>query len=121
MAGESDEITLNLTPTQVREVLRHAAGGEGIQAALSGLTNDVQLMTARAAAQDDVQLSSSLLLGLMVLGCFPADGSELRVLDVAQRLGLTPSTTHRYLKTLVAAGLLDRDPTTRRYRRPATR
>jgi DNA-binding MarR family transcriptional regulator len=121
MAGVSDEITLNLTPAQVREVLRQATGGEGIQAALSGLTNDSQLMTARAAAQDDVQLSSSLLLGLMVLRCFPADGSELRVLDVAQRLGLTPSTTHRYLKTLVAAGLLDQNPATRRYRRPATR
>jgi hypothetical protein len=121
MASESDEIKLNLTPAQVREVLRQAAGGEGIQAALSWLTNDSQLMTARAAAQDDVQLSSSLLLGLMVLRCFPADGSELRVLDVAQRLGLTPSTTHRYLKTLVAAGLLDQDPETRRYCCPATR
>jgi DNA-binding IclR family transcriptional regulator len=55
----------------------------------------------------------------MVLRCFPADGSELRVLDVAQRLGLTLSTTHRYLKTLVIAGLIDQNPTTRRYRRPA--
>jgi DNA-binding MarR family transcriptional regulator len=119
MASESDEITLNLTPAQVREVLRQAAGGEGIQGALSKLTNHSQLVTARAAARDDIQLSGSLLLGLIVLRCFPADGSELRVLDLAQRLGLTPSTTHRYLKTLVIAGLLDQNPTTRRYRRPS--
>lgn len=121
MTGESDEITLNLTPAQVREVLRQAAGGEGIQRALSELTNHSQLVSARAAARDDVQLSSSLLLGLIVLKCFPADGSEMRVLDVAQRLELTPSTTHRYLKTLIVAGLLDQNPTTRRYHRPATR
>jgi DNA-binding MarR family transcriptional regulator len=119
MASESDEITLKLTPAQVREVLRQAAGGEGIQGALSELTNHSQLVSARAAARGDTQLSGSLLLGLIVLRCFPADGSELRVLDLAQRLGLTPSTTHRYLKTLVIAGLLDQNPTTRRYRRPA--
>jgi Fic family protein len=121
MAGESDDITLNLTPEQVRKVLRQAAGGEGIEAALSELTNDSKLVMARVAARDDTQLSSSLLLGLLVLKCFPADGSELRVLDIAQRLGLTSSTAHRYLKTLVAAGLLDQDPETRRYCRPATR
>jgi hypothetical protein len=120
MAGESDEITMNLTSAQVREVLRQAAGGEGIEAALSELTNDSQLVMARVAARDDAQLSSSLLLGLLVLKCFSADGTEMRVLDLAQRLGLTPSTAHRYLKTLVAAGLLDQNPTTRRYRRPIT-
>lgn len=121
MAVENDHIALKLTPAQVRAVLRQAAAGDAIESALSGLTNRSQLATARVAARGDTQLASSLLLGLMVLGCFPADGSELRVLDVAQLLEQTPSTTHRYLKTLVAAGLLDQNSTTRRYRRPPTR
>lgn len=63
-------------------------------------------------------LSQSLLCGLRVLSCFPPDSSYLGVGDVARMLGMSPSTTHRYLSTLVVAGLLERDPTTRTYRIP---
>jgi len=38
--------------------------------------------------------------------------------DVARQLGLSPSTTHRYITTLVAFGLLVQDPSTRKYRLP---
>jgi DNA-binding IclR family transcriptional regulator len=37
---------------------------------------------------------------------------------VAMQLGLSPSTTHRYMTTLLAAGLLEQDPRSRRYRVP---
>jgi DNA-binding IclR family transcriptional regulator len=32
---------------------------------------------------------------------------------------MSPSTTHRYMTTLLAVGLLEQDPRTRRYRVPA--
>jgi DNA-binding IclR family transcriptional regulator len=38
------------------------------------------------------------------------------VLEFSQRLDLNASSTHRYLATLVAIGLVDRDPGSRRYR-----
>jgi DNA-binding IclR family transcriptional regulator len=42
-------------------------------------------------------------------------GVELRISDVAQRLGVSVSTAHRVLSTLEAEGLLAQNPTTRCY------
>jgi len=39
---------------------------------------------------------------------------------VAAQLELSASTTHRYMSTLLAAGLLEQDPRTRRYRVPSS-
>jgi DNA-binding IclR family transcriptional regulator len=33
---------------------------------------------------------------------------------------MSPSTTHRYMTTLLAVGLLEQEPRTRRYRLPAS-
>jgi hypothetical protein len=65
---------------------------------------------------DDRSLSQSLLRGLLVLTCFPLDGTERGVADIAEQLGMNTSTTHRYMTTLLTVGLLERDPLTRRYR-----
>jgi IclR family pca regulon transcriptional regulator len=51
-----------------------------------------------------------------VLSCFPADGGYLGIAELARTLGMNTSTTHRYVTTLLAVGLLERDPATRRYR-----
>ena len=67
---------------------------------------------------DDGRLSRSLLHGLLMLAVFPVDGSYLGNADLARMLGMNQSTTHRYLSTLVAVGLVERDPATRRYRLP---
>ena len=53
-----------------------------------------------------------------MLAVFPVDGSYLGNADLARMLGMNQSTTHRYLSTLVAVGLVERDPATRRYRLP---
>jgi DNA-binding IclR family transcriptional regulator len=68
------------------------------------------------AGFDDARLSRSLLSGLLVFAAFPADGESLGNLDVARMLGMSPSTTHRYISTLLEVGLLERDAGTRRYR-----
>jgi len=72
------------------------------------------------ALSESPRLSRSLLLGLLVLACFPRDGGSLAVSDVAERLDMSPSTTHRYMTTLLRVGLLEQDPQTRRYRAPVT-
>lgn len=54
-----------------------------------------------------------------MLATFPSDGDSLAVTDVASRLGMSPSTTHRYMTTLLAVGLLEQDPRNRRYRLPS--
>lgn len=52
---------------------------------------------------------------LAVLGCFRG-GGELGVSELARRLNLAVSTTHRLVTTLVDAGFLERSPTSNRYR-----
>ncbi|MBA3808525.1 MAG: helix-turn-helix domain-containing protein [Solirubrobacterales bacterium] len=52
----------------------------------------------------------------MLFASFPQDGSELGINDLARLTEMNPSTTHRYVTTLVEVGLLQRDPKTRRYR-----
>ena len=64
----------------------------------------------------DRRLSRSLLSGLMVLSIFPTDGGYLGIAEIAKKLGMNSSTTHRYVSTLLAVGLLERDPATRLYR-----
>jgi len=68
------------------------------------------------AQLDDRRLSRSLLSGLLVLSCFPSDGGSLGIAELARRLDMNTSTTHRYVTTLLAVGLLERDSSTRRYR-----
>jgi hypothetical protein len=67
--------------------------------------------------REDIKLSQSLLNGLMILASLPEDGSPVGNNEVALLVDLTPSTAHRYLRTLLAVGLIDRDPYTRKYRR----
>lgn len=110
-------ISIELTRTQIDQVVRLSGGGSGIASVLRGLS-DRNLAASFKDLTDSQRLSRSLLLGLLVLGCFPPDGTELAVSDIAGQLDLSPSTTHRYMTTLLAVGLLEQDPRTRRYRVP---
>ncbi len=71
---------------------------------------------AYPAQMEDRRLSRSLLSGLLVLSCFSPDGDYLGIAELARMLDMNTSTTHRYVTTLLAVGLLERDPATRRYR-----
>jgi IclR family pca regulon transcriptional regulator len=72
------------------------------------------LVTARKAT--DGRYSQSLERGLAILSSFTASQALLGISDLARMLGLSRSTTHRYVSTLVALGYLEQDPSTRRYR-----
>jgi hypothetical protein len=110
-------ITIELTRAQVDQVVRHSSDGATVSNILHGLAEG-GLESSFAALSESPRLSRSLLLGLLVLAAFPTDGEALAVSDVATRLGLSPSTTHRYMITLLAVGLLEQDPRSRRYSVP---
>ncbi len=114
-------ISIELTRAQVDKVVREASGEDGVAGLLRGMTDEGALASKYRALSESPRLSRSLLLGLLVLACFPADGDSLAVSDIAERLGMSPSTTHRYMTTLLAVGLLEQEPRTRRYRVPITR
>jgi hypothetical protein len=109
-------VGIELNSAQIDRIVRQASGAGNMSVLLSGLQG------ARGTIQDDQRLledprmSRSLLQGLVVLSGFPADGSEIGVVDLAGRIGLGASTTYRYVATLLSVGLLERDPSTRRYR-----
>ncbi len=108
-------ISLALTPGQVAQVIEAAAAGRGQPPLLSGLGHPREL--TKSPLLENPKISKSLMLGLVVLVSFPRDGSERANNEIAQELGLAASTTHRYIHTLVAAGLLEQNPLTRRCRR----
>jgi IclR family pca regulon transcriptional regulator len=59
--------------------------------------------------------SQSLERGLAILGCFTAEHPVLGIADIADELGMSRSTTHRYVITLVALGYLEQGAS-RKYR-----
>jgi IclR helix-turn-helix domain len=117
-------ITITLSRNQIDHVMRVALG-DGALPSVSSLVAGTgfhrdharQALSSRyRALQDNRRLSRSLLAGLLVLSCFPPEGIDLGIKDISEQLDLNTSTVHRYVLTLVAAGLLERDPDTRRYR-----
>jgi IclR family pca regulon transcriptional regulator len=84
--------------------------------------------SSRAKARDDAQepawsipslreprYSQSLERGLAILGCFTPKRPVLGIADIADDLGMSRSTTHRYVITLVALGYLEQGAS-RKYR-----
>ena len=74
----------------------------------------------RGAAWSDPDLreprySQSLERGLAILGCFSSNRPVLGIADIADNLGMSRSTTHRYVITLVALGYLEQGAS-RKYR-----
>jgi IclR family transcriptional regulator, pca regulon regulatory protein len=59
--------------------------------------------------------SQSLERGLAILGCFTSERPVLGIADIAQELGMSRSTTHRYVTTLLALGYLEQGRS-RKYR-----
>jgi hypothetical protein len=109
-------VSLDLSGDQVDQVMREAFDTAALSFMLVGRAG---ARAARQAAQqdlDDKRLSRSLVCGLLMLSAFPADRSSVRLVDIARDLDLRKSTAHRYLSTLVAVGLVERDEETRGYR-----
>ncbi|MGA9875554.1 MAG: IclR family transcriptional regulator [Solirubrobacteraceae bacterium] len=63
----------------------------------------------------DPRLSRSLEYGIAILESFSRERQELGIADMADLVGISRSTTHRYAITLVALGYLEQD-SQRKYR-----
>jgi predicted transcriptional regulator len=117
-----DSVTIELSKAQVDQIIRAAGEGGTMSVLLSALKDPKWTLAvdseewAYPVQMEDRRLSRSLLSGLLVLSCFSAEAGSLGIAELARRLDMNTSTTHRYVTTLLAVGLLERDPTTRRYR-----
>jgi len=67
-------------------------------------------------AENGPGFSQSLERGLAVLSAFRPDRPTLGISELARELGLTRSTTHRYVATLATLRYLEQDSSTRQYR-----
>jgi hypothetical protein len=117
-------VSITLSRNQVDQVMRVALGEDAVPS-MSGMVAGTGFHRSHARdmlslryrdLQANRRLSRSLLAGLLVLSCFPPEGMDIGIKDISEQLDLNTSTVHRYVLTLVAAGLLERDPDTRRYR-----
>jgi IclR family pca regulon transcriptional regulator len=78
--------------------------------------HDEAVTEPAAERQNGAGYSQSLERGLAVLCAFSPDRALLGVSDLGRELGLTRSTTHRYVATLASLGFLEQDDATRKYR-----
>jgi len=109
-------VCIDLSADQVDQVVRAASHGGTISVLLSGLEDVRALLAAQPTELENPRLSRSLLFGLLMLAAFPADGGYVALSELARRSGRSSSTAHRYVCTLIAVGLVERDPRTRAYR-----
>jgi IclR family pca regulon transcriptional regulator len=67
------------------------------------------------ASLREPRYSQSLERGLAILECFTPETPVLGIAEIADRLEMSRSTTHRYVSTLVGLGYLEQGPS-RKYR-----
>jgi hypothetical protein len=116
------KISIELTKAQIQEIVRRA-GDDGAAVVWPSAVRDPDWALALRSKDgacleqlSDKALSRTLLTGLLVLSCLPLDGECIGVVELARLLGMNTSTTHRYIKTLLAVGLIERDADSRKYR-----
>ena len=73
------------------------------------------MTSTRAASAVKADFSVSLERGLSILSAFSGNRPVLGIADLARAVGLTKSTTHRYVATLVNLEYVQQDPDTKKY------
>jgi hypothetical protein len=113
--GTAAGVLVELTRAQVDRVVR-ATAGKGTLATLLERGSVGKAGEQLPDRFNDPRLSRSLLVGLWVLSLMPTDGTWVSVSRIASIAEMSASTSQRYLATLVAVGIAERDPRTRKYR-----
>ena len=73
-------------------------------------------MVGGAAQTGRMSYSQSLERGLQILSAFRSGRPQLGVSELGRQVGLSRSTTHRYVATLATLGYLQQDGETKKYR-----
>jgi hypothetical protein len=126
--NEQVSIAITLSPTQVDEVVRAASRSRApsISTLIANTLSEPQapednhLAGYLAIDSANPKLSRSLLRGLSLLTCFGPDGGARGIVELSHDAGMSPSTAHRYVSTLVELGLLERCPKSRKYQLPGS-
>ena len=111
-------ITLELTDSQILSICEDAGAAKPRDEVIERLGQDLASLTdllEQIAAEPQPRLSGSLLRGLFVLATLPSNPETVGVLELSKQLEMSASTLHRYLQTLLIAGLVRRDAKTREY------
>ena len=114
------DVSIVLTSSQLAQVVRETSLEQAVVSLLPALDHLRSAAEVIDAQAHDGEVSRSVLRALLVLAAFPYDGTYRALVEVARELGYNPSTTHRYVSTWLAVGLLEQDPRSRKYRRPGS-
>jgi IclR helix-turn-helix domain len=115
-AARREPVLLELSRAQVERVLHEVSAVRDVSQLLTGVPDLAGVLALAREQPQAARFSQSLLLGLALFAALPADGSYVGITELARELGVSASTAHRYVSTLVAVGLVERDPNTREYR-----
>ena len=116
------ELWVPISLAQAERVVQQVVGAKGpgvslvrVLLALGG-QDRVTMADLRTDPEfNDRKISQSLIIGLLMLTSF-YDDTKQTVTTISTNIGQNPSATVRYLKTWVAVGILEQDPTDRSYR-----
>jgi hypothetical protein len=121
-SDEPEPFLLPLSLAQVEQMVGEIASrrpGTGLLRVLLALAGSGEHLDIHDLTRDEryhaKNISRSVISSLLVLIAF-AEGGEHKVTDLASELGMTTTTTMRYLKTWTAVGVLEQEQRTRRYR-----
>lgn len=106
-----------LTDAQVAHVTREISDGASARAFVAGLADAENVQVSAQPLLSDPRLAQSLVRAALVLATSPADGSEPDFKDIASQFEWSQSSTHRYVVTWTALGVLEQNPDSHKYRR----
>jgi len=110
-----------LTDAQVAHVTREVSDGASARAFVAGLAGAESFQVSAQPLLSDLRFAQSLVRAVLVLAAFPTDGSEPDLKDIASQFEWSESSTHRYVVTWAALGVLEQNPRTHKYRRTVDR
>ncbi len=113
-------ITVELSPHQVRGVLREATGADCLRELLVEQVDDLQRAVAAKLGDPELDIQRIAVTSLRTLGVFCAfapPGTIRGLKEVGDGLGMSHSTVYRYVQALAAVGLLEQ-ARGRKYRIP---
>ena len=115
--SKAQGVTIRLTDAQVRRVVRERADDAGVRAWLDKLNDAERVERVMISVAGKSDYSVTIMRALLVLAAFPTDRTLRTLTEVSKQVSFSASTTHRYVQTWQAVGILEQDPVTRRYRR----